>query len=246
MGYQVTAADDGGYIDPEFDHLLWCLDREGIAPVKERCQAIINSANSAHEQVQWAHALLGLTALAEGRCEDALAYAQLAIQAPYPINTKALSTYYIAMCKLGNCSQALQGLEGVVRQYPTSADALYALGICYQESNDLSNAWKAFIDAYTNRPSWKYPLLSIIELGEQASAHEQVASLLEEAVKHIPWELDVRCALATCYVRLGDIERGLAEARRFLAFSHFAPVSPPILERFRAAFNGSQATVMGA
>lgn len=245
MAYQVTSAQAEGYIDPEFDNLLWRLVSKEIPPVRERCLAITNSTTSSKQEVAWAHALLGLAALVEGRYEEARDHSKQAIHTPYPISAKAISTYHLALLKLGDSAQACRGLEAFVRQYPTSADALYALGLCYQESKNSTGAWQAFLQAYKARPTWKSPLLAIIELAEHGAAHSQLASILEGALLHIPWELDLRCALATCYLRLGDIDRGLAEAGRFLAFSQYVPVTTPIFERFRAVFNASAANAAG-
>jgi tetratricopeptide (TPR) repeat protein len=229
MGYLLRSATDDTFIEQEFDQLDWRLRRGESAEVQGACEAILNSLDISRRRGSWARLLLASVAVLRGAYTEALAHCEAIQDLPAALRPRATAVGCKARGLSGEREAAISDLSRLVAEAPQSFHAWEALGSVQRAAGRSGEAWEALRAALAIRPGDREVMSALVAIGMPVQRYRE---LKEALVLHLgvePMDLNIRMALASCLVCLGDLVAAQEEMRRIVAFAPFSVVDPAVV-----------------
>ncbi len=136
----------------------------------------------------------------------------------------ALGTIYLT--ELAQTTEAIEAFQTVIQLVPNQARAHQMLGIAYSRQNAYQKAIRALRRAIELEPTdldndyHPYYDLGMVYLKQ--SKFDQAIELFQQAIQLNPDHIRAYYGLSSAYIRVGDVEKGLEQIKKYEALKPYA------------------------
>ncbi len=201
----------------EYDRLAQKFNRRQLEELRTICQKIVDNPEAKAESLEVAFYFLARLELIGGQLsQSALLLEKL--EADNPASPLAAVLRGYLSLKNNDLEKARHYFTQALGSNEGADNALAGLGRIAALSGDLEGAWKCYHDALGIRPNNSEALSGIIELGFQLGRFANVEETIKSFLFRLPFDLDLRCFLASVYLAQHKFSEAREELAKVLLF----------------------------